>query len=143
MKDEPTNILRASTSLVSAIKTAGEREHFGCGSTLFATDDENDGLFLIVSGEVCLSVRGLPKLNRIFSAGSILGLPATFTGMLYSLGATAVTDCEVVHVSRGNFLKLMQEHPHLCGETTVMLCHETSFIQAALAEQRRCVGVAS
>lgn len=132
--------MKASEDLICAMKVAGSREQFARGSSLFEFEDKNNGVFLVLSGKVCMSVTGVPKLDRTFSAGSLLGLPATFTGRPYSLTATALTDAQVVHVSRDEFLKVMQEQPQLCREATDMLCGETRFIHAALAERRRfCV----
>ena len=82
-------------------------------------------------------VQDYPRLDRTFSSGSLLGLPATFTGHPYSLGATAVTAAEVVHVGKQAFLDLMSQQPDLCREATDLLSREVTFIQAALAERRR------
>ena len=90
-----------------------------------------------MKGKVCLAVKDVEKLDRVFSAGSLLGVPATFTGRPYSLAAVAVTDAEVLHVGRETFLDLMTQQPELCREATDMLSREVSFIQAALAERRR------
>ena len=143
MVKERTNILRASAALSVAMKASGNRKRFTAQSTLFDVEQENDGVFLILSGKVCLSVRGVSTLDRVFSGGSLLGLPATFTGRPYSLTAIALCDSEVVHVSREEFLQLMRQQPELCQEATEMLCRETSFINAALAQQRRCAVVAN
>jgi CRP-like cAMP-binding protein len=132
------NILKASSDLVRAVKTAGRRERFAVGDRLFECEDKNNGVFLVLTGKVCMSVTGMPALDRTFSAGSLLGLPATFTGNPYSLTAIASCDCEVVHASREDFLRLMCDRLELCREATDMLCRETAFIESALAEQRRC-----
>jgi CRP-like cAMP-binding protein len=64
-------------------------------------------------------------------------LPSTFTGLPYSLTATAVTDATVVQVTQEDFLRLMRERPELCREAAEMLGREVTFIQSALAERRR------
>ena len=84
-----------------------------------------------------MSVKGLPKLDRLFSVGSVLGLPSTFTGHAYSLTAQAVTEADVVHVPAEAFLQLMRERADLCREATEMLGREVTFIQSALAERRK------
>ncbi len=84
-----------------------------------------------------MCVNGLPKLDRLFSPGSLLGLPSTFTGHVYSLTAQAVSEVELVHVEQDSFLRVMRERPELCREATEMLGREVTFIQGALAERRK------
>jgi CRP-like cAMP-binding protein len=132
-----TNILRASSKLKKSLATAGVLKCYSSKHHLFEVDQENEGVYLVLKGRVCLSVRDLDKLDRVFSSGSLLGVPATFTGHPYSLAAVAVTDAEVLHVDRKSFLDLMTQQPELCREATDMLSREVTFIHAALAERRR------
>ncbi len=131
------NFLKASAGLKTSLQAAGEKVHFSAGQSLFREDDGNKGVFLIVRGKVCMAVRGLPNLDRLFSASSLLGLPSTFTGHTYSLSAESVTDVEAVHVEPGAFLQIMRERAEFCREATEMLGREVTFIQAALAERRK------
>ena len=131
------DFLKASGDLRTCLEAAGQKEHFSAGQTVFREDDGNSGVFLLVKGRVRMTVRGLPKLDRLFSGNSLLGLPSTFTGHHYSLTAQAVTDVDAIHVLQPNFLQIMKERPDLCREATEMLGREVTFIQAALAERRR------
>jgi CRP-like cAMP-binding protein len=117
--------------------TAGVVERYRSQHYLFREDQNSQGVFLVLKGKVCMSLKDLDKLDRIFSAGSLLGIPATFTGHPYSLAAVAVTDAEVAHVERQAFLDLMTHQTELCREATDMLSREVTFIQAALARRRR------
>ena len=132
-----SNILKVSKKLKESLVNAGLVEHVTSKHLLFEVDQESQGVYLVLKGKVCLSVKDVAKLDRVFSAGSLLGVPATFTGHAYSLAAIAVTDAEVLHVDRKAFLDLMTQEPELCREATDMLSREVSFIQAALAERRR------
>ena len=132
-----SNILKASSELKSELQRLGRKEHFFPNQALFREDDSNTGVFLLLSGKICMSVKGLPKLDRLFSAGSLLGLPSTFTGHAYSLTAVAATESEAVHVAQDGFVRLMRERPELCREATEMLGREVTFIQSALAERRK------
>src|SRR5580704_951067 len=131
------NILKVSPELKSALEAAGRRESFFPSQTLFHEDDNNVGVFLVLKGKVCMSVYGLPKLDRLFAAGSLLGLPSTFTSHVYSLSAIALTETETLHVAQEDFLDLMRDRPELCREAMEMLGREVAFIQAALAERRK------
>jgi CRP-like cAMP-binding protein len=133
------NILKASSELKDELQGLGQQERFAANQTLFREDDNNTGVFLLLSGKVCMSVRGLPNLDRLFSAGSLLGLPSTFTGHTYSLTAIAVAESDAVHVAQEDFVRLMRERPELCREATEILGREVTFIQSALAERRKQV----
>jgi CRP-like cAMP-binding protein len=131
----PSNILSAPPDLQHSLETLGQTAQIPAGSVIFKAGDENLGVFLIRKGKVCLQVEDMPHLDRVFPAGSVLGLPATFTGSQYSLTAIAVTNSEVVLVPRDKFLCLMQEKPVLCQQATDMLSLEVSFIQAAVRQR--------
>jgi CRP-like cAMP-binding protein len=115
----------------------GEREHFATGQYLFRQDQDATGVFLLLKGRVRMSVDNLPKLDRLFAAGSLMGLPSTFTGRPYSLTAQALCESEALHVPTEAFLDVMRERPELCREATEMLGREVTFIQKALAERRK------
>jgi CRP-like cAMP-binding protein len=136
------NILKVSSKLKKNLLSAGVVERYPSERVLFEADQQNQGVYLVLKGKVCLAVTELHKLDRVFSCGSLLGVPATFTGHPYSLAAVAVTDAEVVHVERQRFLDLMTEQPDLCREATDMLSREVTFIHGALAERRRQKSVA-
>jgi CRP-like cAMP-binding protein len=135
------NFLSASPELSSCLRDCGNQRRFSAGEFLFREDQDNAGVFFLVTGKVRMSVYGLPSLDRLLSAGSVLGLPSTFTGHPYSLTAKAIAECDVIHVPQEAFLQLMRERTELCRESTDMLGQEVTFIQAALAERRRVTGL--
>ncbi len=130
-----SNILSAPPDLQNSLETLGQVTQVSAGSVIFKTGDENLGVFLIRKGKVCLRVEDLPLLDRVFPAGSLLGLPATFTGSQYSLTAIAVANSEVLRVPRDKFLHLMQEKPILCQQAADMLSREVAFIQTAVTQR--------
>jgi CRP-like cAMP-binding protein len=132
-----SKILKVSSKLKKSLMTAGVVQQYPSQHYLFKEDQDSRGVFLVLKGNVRMSLKDLDKLDRIFSSGSLLGIPATFTGHPYSLAALAVTDTEVVYVERQAFLDLMTCQTELCREATDMLSREVSFIQSALAQRRR------
>ena len=131
------NILKVSAQLKKSLMSAGTLESCTANQILFRVDQETAGVYLVVKGKVRLSLPELPKLDRVFTPGSLLGLPATFTGHTYSLDATSITAAEVLHVGRDVFLQLMSGKPEYCREAANILSREVSFIQSALAQRRR------
>ena len=136
---ESRNILKTSARLKGCLEALGQAEPVGAGRIVFHTGDKNLGVFLVCKGKVCLRVEGLPQLDRTFPAGSLLGLPATFTASEYSLTAVCVTDSEVIRVPAEEFLRLMQEQPDLCREANDMLSREVLFIHSAMAQRMRAL----
>ncbi len=124
--------LLAPVELRQALSEIGKREYSESQSVLFQAGDRNAGVFLVCAGRVCLEVPGMPHLTRAFSAGSILGLPSTFSEKPYSLTAAAAMDSELVHVSKKKFLDLMKSQPDLCRQATDILSREIAFIFSAL-----------
>lgn len=135
------SFLSASPELSSALQVCGTSRRFSTGEFLFREDQDNVGVFFLLTGKALMSVYGLPNLDRLLSAGSVLGLPSTFTGHPYSLTAQAISNCDVVHVPQTTFLDLMREQSDLCRECTDMLGREVTFIQSALAERRKVTGL--
>lgn len=129
--------LKASPELRSVLQASGRRGHFLTGQMLFREEQDASGAFLLLKGKVRMSVSNMPKLDRLFAVGSLMGLPSTFTGRPYSLTAEAVTEADVLHVPPEAFLQVMRERPELCREATEMLGREVTFIQRALAEKRK------
>jgi CRP-like cAMP-binding protein len=132
-----SRILTVSAELKSSLQEVGQKQHFAADEILFHEDDGTIGVFLLLKGKVRMSVKGLPKLDRLFSAGAALGLPSSYTGHPYSLTAQAVTAVEAIQIDQEDFLELMRARPELCRETTELLGKEVTFIQAALAERRK------
>jgi CRP-like cAMP-binding protein len=132
-----SNILEVSDGLKAGLESAGRKRDLPPARVLFREDGESVGVFLVCKGKVLMGVRNMPKLDRVFSAGSLLGLPATFTGHPYTLTAVTVVQSDVVHVPREKFLQLMRARTDLCREATDMLGREVTFIQSALAERHR------
>jgi CRP-like cAMP-binding protein len=130
-------MLKGSAALCQCLTAERRTRHVASGRYLFKVDDVNKGVFLVRGGKVALLVEGFPNLDRVFSAGSLLGLPSTFTGYPYGLTARALADSEVVHVPREDFLELMRQYPILCREASEILSREMSFIEAALAQRKR------
>jgi CRP-like cAMP-binding protein len=136
------NILKASEKLRSSLDAIGISQHHPAARVLFREDSKSVGVYLVCKGKVRMGVKDLPNLDRDFGAGSLLGLPSTFTGHRYSLTAVTLAESEVVHVPRERFLDLMREQPDLCREATDMLGREVTFIQSALAERHRQLALA-
>jgi CRP-like cAMP-binding protein len=133
--------LLASLDLQKTLIDSGRTERFRCNSVLFSAGDENTGVFLVGKGKVCMRVPEAPKMDRVFGAGSVLGLPSTFTGGPYSLTAVCVADCKLVHAEREKFLELMSARTDSCQEAIQLARARTGIHPIGVSKQRPLVRV--
>jgi CRP-like cAMP-binding protein len=84
---------------------------YEAGERVFSEGKKCVGVFVVLSGTVRLFLRSGSDsrlLERVATAGCVLGLPASISGAAYSLTAEAMERAELVHVSRARLTKLMQ-----------------------------------
>ena len=109
----------------SALIRHGEKLELPKGSLLFEQGKTANGMYLIVSGKVQTDFgRGGTHVPRLAESGSLLGVPATINGMAYSISAKVKEDAELIHVSRPQLLKLMQDNPTVALSIIDLLSRE-------------------
>lgn len=96
------------------------------GAVLFRAGQPCRGAFLIRSGRVELSLEGASHLYppRIVGAGSVVGLPAAFSGEPYSLTAETKTACRLDFLPRAEVLDLLRRNPRAAFDVVRMLSEE-------------------
>lgn len=96
------------------------------GKVLFRSGEACVGAFLIRSGQVKLSLD--PAIGvyptRTVSSGTVIGLPASFSGEPYSLTAATKTNCRLDFISRQSLLNLLQHYPDAGFEILRVLSDE-------------------
>jgi CRP-like cAMP-binding protein len=103
------------------------------GRILFHTGQPVRGAFLVRSGRVKMTLdhsRLYP--SRSLGRGSIIGLPATFSGEPYSLTAKAECDCTLDFIPRARLLDLLRRKPKLGFPLVRMLGEEISQMRKAV-----------
>lgn len=80
------------------------------GSVIFAEGDEADGFFVILSGEIDVSVRGY--VLATLRAGELFGEMALIDARARSATAVARADCRLVKVDEKRFLFLVTQTPY-------------------------------
>lgn len=103
------------------------------GAVLFRRGMASRGAYLIRHGQVELSLEGGGNLypTRLLGPGSIVGLPASFSGEPYSLTAVAVKDCELGFVTRPHLLKLLQDNTEVALQLLQILSEEIAQMRKA------------
>lgn len=96
------------------------------GAVLFRAGEPCRGAFLIRSGQVELSLEGASHLYpaRVVGTGSVIGLPAAFSGEPYSLTAKIKTACRLDFIPRAELLDLLRRNPQEGFDVVRMLSEE-------------------
>src|SRR5262249_870449 len=82
---------------------------FDAGQSIFKEGDVGDNMYVVVDGEVDLTVHGKPV--ETVKEGGILGEMALIEHKPRTASATARTNCSLVPVSEKRFLFLIQQTP--------------------------------
>jgi len=128
----------ARTDLGSLIFPSAYPAH----STLFAETQPASGIFVVLEGEVRLSINssdGRRLSLRIARAGEVLGLSATVSGKPYEMTAETLYPAKVAHVTQQAFLHFLARHP----EAYQTVAREMIGTYNAACEQLRMVGLAA
>lgn len=112
------------------------------GATLFAEDDMPVRVFVLLQGQVKISIKtsnDRQMILRIARPGDLLGLSATISGNQHEEAAQAVTACTAVSLRREEFEKLLLMHPS--ARQAVM--QEISFQYEPACTRLRLTGIAT
>jgi len=106
------------------------------GTALFRCGEAAKGAYLIRSGQVRLSLAKSPFIypSRLLGSGSVVGLPASFSGEPYSLTATAAKDCRVDFIPRARLLNLFRHDPQVGYQIVRILSEEISDMRHVKSE---------
>jgi CRP-like cAMP-binding protein len=96
------------------------------GTVLFRTGGPARGAVRILQGQVRLTLERAAGLypTRTLGPGSIIGLPATFSGKPYSLTAEAAEDCNLDFIPRRKLLSLVRRKPKIEFQIVRILSEE-------------------
>jgi len=96
------------------------------GVVLFRRGQPALGIFLVRTGSVRLHFDCPGGIGSYSAAGpgSILGLPATFSGSAYSLTAVTREKCQLAFIERERLLQAVRNNTELCMELLGVLGEE-------------------
>ena len=116
--------------------------NYQSGRILFSERDMASGVYLIIEGEVKLSMNssdGRRLTTRIARKGEILGLVSTLCGKPCEMTAEVLYPTKVAPISRRDFLNFLTRHP----DAYLAVTEELSRGYSHACEQLRTVGLAS
>jgi CRP-like cAMP-binding protein len=94
-------------------------EHFSKGDYIFLECDQPRSLYTVVKGEVKLLKQtedGREMIVEMAYPGEIFGEEAIFDGQPYPMTAQALSDAELLSVSRTDFFAFLRDNPDLALE---------------------------
>jgi CRP/FNR family transcriptional regulator, cyclic AMP receptor protein len=87
------------------------------GAVLFAQGQAPQGIFVLCTGSVKLSIsatNGRTIIEKIAEPGEELGLAATVSGKPYEMTAETIDPCQVNFVKRDDFLRFLKDDVEAC-----------------------------
>lgn len=126
----------ADQELIEALDSQATPLDCAADRTLFRQGETAEGVYLVRTGEVTLSMDSLeggPILSVQAGAGSLLGLPALISNQVYSLTAVARAGAQVSFIARDEFTAFMQTHPPLAFKILQVLAAEVSAARRAIS----------
>lgn len=96
-------------------------DEMSAGSVIFAEGDPAADLFVILEGEVELTLRDKPLATE--KAGGIIGVMAVLEAATRNATATARTDVRLARMTRAQASQLMDEHVDFAKRVMAVLAH--------------------
>lgn len=131
-----TSSFVADPQLIEALSERGIELDCGDDLNLFRQGDQPEGLYLLHSGEVTITMdnaAGDHLIRMSAQPGSLLGLPAVVGNVAYSLSADASKGARVCFVSRENFSSMMLTEPRLALKVVEVLAAEVRSARSVIA----------
>jgi CRP/FNR family transcriptional regulator, cyclic AMP receptor protein len=107
------------------------------GTTLFAKGDPGTELFAVVSGTVKITVPssdGREAMITLLHRGEIFGEIALLDGQPRTADAVAMTDCDLMVITRRDFLGFVQTEPKVATKLVAHLCTRLRIADARIEE---------
>jgi CRP/FNR family transcriptional regulator, cyclic AMP receptor protein len=117
---------KLSPNEIDALISYARVERYPAGREIFAKGSPGQSLMAVLSGSVkisSLSVGGKEVVFAIYNTGDIFGDMSVLDGGERSADAAAMTDCELLVLSRRDILPLLENRADLCMILLRMLCH--------------------
>jgi len=110
-----------------ALDAVAHTRAYAKGAVLFLEERKPDGVFILCSGRVRLSITSNNGSSRVLRVadepGEFLGVSAAISGEPYPFMAQTVDAAQLSLIERNNFLRLIHEHPELAACVVTQLSH--------------------
>lgn len=116
---------RLNSQEIDALLAYTRVERYRAGREIFSKDSPGDSMMAVLKGRVkisSLSPEGKEIVLNIISPGEIFGEIALLDGKERTADATAMDDCELLVLSRRDFLPFLERHADICLLLLSVLC---------------------
>jgi CRP-like cAMP-binding protein len=114
-----------SAAIIAQISALAVRRPYREGTIVFSQGDPGDALYGVVTGRIRISAstrEGKEMFLNIMEPGDTFGEIALLDGNQRTASATATESCELMSISRAQFLALLQREPTLAIHLLQLLC---------------------
>jgi CRP/FNR family transcriptional regulator, cyclic AMP receptor protein len=104
---------------------AGRVKSYGPGEVVFRHGQPGDGMYGVLAGRVLVdlySAEGKQLIIDVFGPGAFFGEIALLDGQGRTANAVAHEACELLFLSRREFLPYLERHPRVALRTIELLC---------------------
>jgi len=134
--ESPLSEHKATEALIAEFRKRGTTLVFTEEETLFRQGDQPESVYLVISGQVELTMPVSRTQAMGFRAivGSLVGLPAAFGNRAYSMTATVRRGAELVRLDRMQLGEMLGETPILALDVLRILAAETRSARIAIVQ---------
>ena len=133
---------KLSPEAVKDLSSMAFASSYPSGMILFSEKDPAPGVYIILEGEVKLSMNssdGRRLILRIAKKGEILGLASALSGKPCEMTAETLYPAKIAPVTRRDFLNFLSRHPEVYQTVTEELSRDYTMA----CEQLRTVGLSN
>jgi CRP-like cAMP-binding protein len=136
MFDQLLSECEVDTRLLTAFKQNSEKYSCMDNQILFHKGEQGSRVYLVRAGEVdlFLSLSSTRALGFRAKAGSLIGLPAAFSGDPYSMTAVAYRGAQLRVMSREKFCEIVASDRQLSLDVLRILAAETHAARVAITD---------
>jgi CRP/FNR family cyclic AMP-dependent transcriptional regulator len=141
---ERTRLFRGLPSkTIQRISALSIRRGYSTGAIVFSQADPGDALYGVVTGKIRISASsasGREMFLNIMEPGDAFGEIALLDGRHRTATATAITQSELIIITRDHFLELLKLEPQLVSHVVQLLCERIRWT-SGLAEESALLSV--
>lgn len=122
---KPGFIEQLTSDQANELMALGQSMKFIKNSFVFHKGDTGEHVYFLREGRIAVitfSNDGREMFLNILEAGEAFGEIAAIDGMPRTASAQAIADCDLVMISRENFINFLKDHPPLCIKMLEILC---------------------
>jgi CRP-like cAMP-binding protein len=128
---------------IERIASLGRRRNYPRGAIIFSQADPGDALYGVVSGKVLISASapdGREMFLNIMEPGDTFGEIAMLDGHRRTATANATAACDLVIITRNDFMDFLPREPKLVEHLLELLCQRIRWT-SGLAEESALLSV--